>query len=306
MASDTLTPSARRLTKRITAEGFVVLAVAAWWLPARNMPPSIFPSPVGVFGQLAAYVVDPGFWANAGVTALRIAIAVLLSTFIGTVLGLLPRYVRWTGGIVEDVLIPFFTSFPAIAWAILGTVWLGVTSEAIVFIQVLMILPLCLVNVVEGAKAMGDEEIEMGLSFGRSRVAVFWRIELPMLSPFIMAGARLAYGICWKTSLIAELFGARSGLGYMMQVGQEMGQVDAIIAICLAIVIFVIIGEWLIMRPLGRIFDTGNMAGRQVEAAVRPVRPAGDGEQIETGPEFPPRRDIADPVLRPSGRAGAR
>jgi ABC-type nitrate/sulfonate/bicarbonate transport system permease component len=302
MASDTLATPARRLNRRFVAEGFVVVALLGWWLTARNMPPSIFPSPSSVLVQLADYAVDPGFWANAGMTGLRIFLAVVLATFIGTVIGLLPRYVRWTAGIVDDILVPFFTSFPAIVWAILGTVWFGVTPQTIVFIQVLIILPLCLVNVAEGAKSVGDEEIEMGLSFGRSRLAIFWLIELRLLSPFIMAGARLAYGICWKTSLIAELFGARSGLGYMLQVGQDMGQVDSVVAICLAIVIFVIIGEWLIMRPLARLFDTGNMAGREAAGPRRPVAPTGDGEEVESGPEL----RLAEGAVRPGRRAEAR
>lgn len=286
MASDTLAHASGRLNRRFVAEGLVVLALVGWWLTAKGMPAAIFPTPGSVFLQLAEYTVDPDFWANAGMTGLRIALAVVLATFIGTVIGLLPRYVYWAGGIVDDILIPFFTSFPAIVWAILGTIWFGITAQTIVFIQVLIILPLCLVNVAEGAKSVGDEEIEMGLSFGRSRLAIFWFIELRLLSPFIMAGARLAYGICWKTSLIAELFGARSGLGYMMQVGQDMGSVDSILAICLAIVIFVIIGEWLIMRPLARMFDTGSMAGLEAAAPRRPAAPAGSDDEVDASHEL--------------------
>jgi ABC-type nitrate/sulfonate/bicarbonate transport system permease component len=122
-------------------------------------------------------------------------------------------------------------------------------------VQVLIIFPFCLVNVTEGAKEIGQEEVEMGRSFGRRPWAIFWRIELPMLSPFIIAGARISYGVCWKISIIAELFGGRSGLGYMMQWAQDFGSVDSIIAICLAIVFFVMIGDALILRPLSRLFQ---------------------------------------------------
>jgi ABC-type nitrate/sulfonate/bicarbonate transport system permease component len=61
--------------------------------------------------------------------------------------------------------------------------------------------------------------------------------------------------VCWKISIIAELFGGRSGLGYMMQWAQDFGSVDSIIAICLAIVFFVMIGDALILRPLSRLFQ---------------------------------------------------
>ncbi len=156
---------------------------------------------------------------------------------------------------MNDVLVPFFTSFPAIIWAILGTVWFGLTSVAILLVQILIIFPFCLVNVTEGAKDIAQEEVEMGRSFGRRSWPIFWRIELPMLSPFIIAGARISYGVCWKISIIAELFGGRSGLGYLMQWSQDFGSVDSIIAICLAIVFFVIIGDAFILRPLSRLFQ---------------------------------------------------
>jgi NitT/TauT family transport system permease protein len=243
------------LVQRLVAELFVVAAVAAWWLTSIRLPPNVFPSPVKVFWELVRLSTDAEFWGNAAATGSRVVLAVVLSTIIGAALGLLPRYVKWTGGIVDDVLVPFFNAFPAIIWAILGTIWFGLSSTAIMVVQILIIFPFCLVNVTEGAKEIGQEEVEMGRSFGRRSWPIFWRIELPMLSPFIIAGARISYGVCWKISIIAELFGGRSGLGYMMQWAQDFGSVDSIIAICLAIVFFVVIGDVLILRPLSRLFQ---------------------------------------------------
>lgn len=243
------------LAARATTESVVVIALIAWWLTALRFPPTVFPAPQNVFMELARLSVDGAAWTAAAITAARVIAAVLLAFLFGTMLGLLPRYVRWTRGIVDDLLIPFFNSFPAIAWAILGAIWFGITPVSVMIVQTLIIFPFCLVNVSEGAKDLGTEEVEMGLSFGRSRMAVFWRIELPLLSPFIVSGMRIAYGVCWKISLIAELFGSNSGLGYLMQQAQDQGRVDTIIAVCLAIVFFVVLGDALVMRPLSRMFD---------------------------------------------------
>jgi ABC-type nitrate/sulfonate/bicarbonate transport system permease component len=219
--------------KRLTAEIVVICAIAGWWLTSRTLPEAVFPSPFFVAQELFSLLISAQFWLDAGISASRIVAAVVLATLAGTVIGLLPRYVPVSRGIVEDVLVPFFGSFPGLAWAILGTVWFGITPTAILIIQMLIIVPFCMVNVVEGTKEIGFDEVEMARSFGRSRMSIFWRIELPLISPFIMASVRIAYGICWKISLIAELFGARSGLGHMMHTAQELGQVNTIIAICL-------------------------------------------------------------------------
>jgi len=229
--------------QRLVAETFVIAAIAVWWLSSAQFPPNVFPSPIQVFWELVRLGTDAEFWGHAAATGLRVVLAVILATVFGSALGILPRYFPWIGGIVDDVLVPFFTSFPAIVWAILGTVWFGLTGTAILIVQVLIIFPFCLVNVTEGGKEIGREEIEMGRSFGRRPWSIFWRIELPLLAPFIISGARISYGVCWKISLIAELFGGRSGLGYMMQWARDFGSVDSIIAICLAIVFSVWHGE---------------------------------------------------------------
>ncbi|SDR42970.1 sulfonate transport system permease protein [Rhizobiales bacterium GAS113] len=246
---------------RFIADLLVVAVIAAWWLTSLTLPAGVFPGLGSIGRAVIGLAVSAEFWSNAGITASRILAAVLLATVIGSVIGMLPRYLPWTGGIVDDVLVPFFSSFPGIAWAILGTVWFGVTSKAVLIVQILIILPFALVNVAEGAKAIGSEEVEMGRSFSRRRWAIFWRVELPLLSPFIMASVRISYGVCWKISLIAELFGAHSGIGYLMQLSQDLGEIDRIIAICLFVVAFVIIGERLILEPIARIAHKSDSSG---------------------------------------------
>ncbi|SMH32711.1 ABC transporter permease [Mesorhizobium australicum] len=245
----------------LVANGLLVLALAAWWATSSTLPERIFPSIGTIALTLLDFAQDPEFWWNAAVTFSRIVVAIAAATIVGGLIGIMPRYWPSTGGIVDNILVPFFSSFPGLAWAILGTVWFGVTSQAVIIVQFFIVLPFALVNVAEGAKAIGTEEVEMGRSFSRNRLATFWRIELPLLSPFFMSAITISYGVCWKISLIAELFGARSGIGYMMQHAQDVGQTDRILALCIAIVIFVIIGQRFILQPLSRLIVKGESSG---------------------------------------------
>src|SRR5262245_43914751 len=120
-------PAGQVLKARLSAESVIVVGLIAWWLTSMNLPDTVFPSPVNVFIRMSELAVDREFWTNAGVTGGRILAALIIATVCGTAIGLLPRYVPWTRGIVDDVLIPFFTSFPAVAWAILGAVWFGMS-----------------------------------------------------------------------------------------------------------------------------------------------------------------------------------
>ncbi len=270
---------ARWLSTQAVADLLVVLALFAWWLTSRSFPPEIFPSPVAVFKTLLNMPFEPGFLYNAAMSASRVVLAVVIATVLGTAIALLPRYFPWTRMLIEQVIVIVLNSVPGSIWAILGAVWLGLTYHATLVVQVLIIIPFILVNVSEGVRALSSDELEMGRSFGRRPWAILWRIELPLLRPFIIAGARIAYGVCWKVSLVAELFGADSGLGYLMQHAQDFGEVDEIMAICLVIVLFVALGEWLVWAPIIRRFGVVEMD------PARPGRPKHTIEQAAVTPQ---------------------
>lgn len=234
------------LADRVVADTLVVLAVAIWWLTSYTLPEGTLPSPFAIAVELGALLTDPTFLYNAAATAGRVVIAVVLATLIGSGLALLPRYVPWAGGIVDLIVKPVLSSFPSVGWAILGTIWFGVSGFSVLWIQTLILVPFCLINVSEGLKDIDQELIEMGNSFGRRKLPIFFRLVVPMLLPFVFSAARIAYGVGWKISLVAELFGARYGLGTLMLRAQEFGQTQTIMSICLAIVFFFFVGERLV------------------------------------------------------------
>ena len=65
---------------------------------------------------------------------------------------------------------------------------------------------------------------------------------------------RIAYGVAWKIALVAELFGAGSGLGYLMQRAQVSADAALLYAACFAVVLIFFAGEKLVLDPLARAF----------------------------------------------------
>ncbi len=86
----------------------------------------------------------------------------------------------------------------------------------VIFVEVAILIPFCLINVGEGLRQIDRELMEMGRSFTRSRVRILWRVTLPLLVPFLLSALRIAYGIAWKIALVSELLGAPARLGHLM------------------------------------------------------------------------------------------
>jgi len=253
-ASASLAPRRLRLAQHIYAEGLVLVALVGWWAMARTLPPYLFPDIAEVFRAMVQLVGDPAFAIHTAASMSRIVVSIGVAMLIGGALAVLGRYVPALHDFIHQRLKPVLNSFPSLGWALFGSIWFGVSSFAVIFIQVAILLPFTLINISEGLREIGAEEQEMARSFTRARRRVFALVVLPMLYPYLIAALRISYGVAWKISLVSELFGARTGLGYLLMDAQTKGRIDIVLAICLLIVVFYVAGDKLIIEPLSRLY----------------------------------------------------
>ena len=137
----------------------------------------------------------------------------------------------------------------------IAVIWFGASDFSVMFVQVAILTPFCLVNLADGLRELDQEILEMGRSFTRNRIRIFIKITIPMLLPYVIAAIRIAYGVCWKIALVSELFGAESGIGVIMLRAQTTANASMVFASCFAIVIIFMAGEKLIINPLAKLAE---------------------------------------------------
>lgn len=245
---------ARRPASVWLADALVVLAIAAWAWGARSLPEFVLPGPVAVGQRLVALFTDADFLVHTVASTLRVFASVALALAIGGGLALLARAVPVLDGIVSGLVQPFLNAFPSIGWAILAAIWFAPGHGSIVFVQVAILVPFCLINVAEGLRQIDREVLEMATSFTRRRARVLAAVTLPLLAPYVVGSLRIAYGVAWKIALVAELLGSTSGLGFLMLRAQGSADLTTVLAACLAIVVLYYAGERLVLDPLARRF----------------------------------------------------
>ncbi|MBI3453395.1 MAG: ABC transporter permease subunit [Rhodospirillales bacterium] len=242
----------RRVAERLIGEGVVVAALAAWGLFALGLPEFILPGPVAVFETLGRLFLDPGFAVHTLTSAVRVVVSVILALILGGGLAFLADRFPVLETIVHGRIAPVLNSFPSIGWAILAAIWFDVSSFAVIFVQVAILTPFCLINIAQGLREIDRDLVEMGRSFTRRERRVLLKVSLPLLLPYIVAALRIAYGIGWKIAIVSELLGADSGLGYLMLRAQTSADTSLVVATCLAIVFIFALGERLVIDPLAR------------------------------------------------------
>jgi NitT/TauT family transport system permease protein/sulfonate transport system permease protein len=228
------------------------LLVLLWQLAIETGLAGSLPGPVTVAASLWSLLQEKTFLLDLMASGARVALSLGAAMLIGGGLALLPYGAPWLASVVHDTLKPFFNSFPAIAWVLLASIWLGVSNLTVVLVQTAILIPFCLVNISEGVRLLDRELMEMGRSLTKSRGRLLASITLPLLLPYIVSALRSAYGVAWKIALVAELFGARSGLGFAMLRAETASDTAGVLAIYLVIVIVGIAGDRWLIEPLDR------------------------------------------------------
>jgi NitT/TauT family transport system permease protein len=240
--------------ERLIGEGIVLLALIAWWALARGLPEFILPGPVAVARRLVELFVTPEFLWHMFASAWRVLVSIAAALLIGGGLAFLAHGVPWLATVVDERIKPVLNSFPSIGWAILAAIWFEPGDFGVIFVEVAILIPFCLINIAEGLRNIDRELMEMGRSFTRHRVRILWRLTLPLLVPYGLSATRIAYGIAWKIALVAELLGAPTGIGYLMLRAQTAADSATFLATCFAIVLIFVLGERLVIVPLERRF----------------------------------------------------
>lgn len=239
----------------LIANGAIAIALIAWWAGARHLPAFVLPGPLDVLRSAFSFVTDPSIGYHALISFVRVAISVAIAMALALALAIAVRAAPLLDGIVERRILTFLNSFPSVGWAILGVLWFKISTPTVLFIQTAIVLPFCLINALAGFRQIDADLDELGMSLTRSPFRRFFKLTLPLIAPFLIAGIRVAYGICWKIALVSELFGASSGLGYLLMRAQSTSDAAMVFACCFVIVAIYSITDALLLKPLARRFS---------------------------------------------------
>jgi sulfonate transport system permease protein len=176
------------------------------------------------------------------------AVMVAKGFFAGTAVGLAAGFACGISAWFERFLGPTLNvlrQVPPLAWLPLVMLWVGAGDLGkTIIIGKAVFFPVFL-NTLQAIRGTSREHIEVGRVFAYGRLRLLWHIVLPSALPGIFVGLRYGAGISWAVLIIAEMLGARRGLGFILMRAQELLHSDQL---------FVIIA---IIGTVGFIIDTG-------------------------------------------------
>lgn len=196
------------------------LAVRAGFLDAR-----FFPAPSVILNQLFALAASGELWENTWASLRRLFWGFLLGGIPALLLGISMGLSRMLRAIV-DPLISATYPIPksAIMPLLLLIFGLGEGSK-VVMVAIGVFYPV-LINSMAGVLEINKIYLDVGHNFRASRWQMFRTIALPGALPLILSGVKLGVGMGLILIAIAEMIGAKSGLGYMIWNAWEILSVE--------------------------------------------------------------------------------
>jgi len=193
----------------------VVSVLVLWEIFGAKVDPSLFTTPSKVFYAAIDMIGSGELWSYLEPSLVVLAIGLVLAAVIGIVLGLvLARF--WVLDVAFGVYITFLYSLPSVALVPLIVLWAGFDTFAKVLILFLFAFFPMVINTYQGVKNVDRKLIEVGRAFRCTERQLWVNIVLPGALPFIVTGLRLAVGRGLIGMVLADLYTAISGIGYLI------------------------------------------------------------------------------------------
>lgn len=197
------------------ASPFLLLLV--WEALARTgtIDVRFFPAPTSIFATMIALLKSGELWHHTVVSLQRLALGSIIGGGPALVLGIIMGLNRPIRALV-DPLIAATYPVPKSAILPLALLIFGLGEGSKIFMVAIGVFFPVAINATAGVLEINKIYLDVGRTFKAGRWNTFRTIALPGALPFIMTGVRLGIGMGVVLIAIAEMIGAKSGLGYMI------------------------------------------------------------------------------------------
>lgn len=209
--------------------GTVTVAVffVAWEVASRAafVNPVFLSSPSRIAATAAAMIASGELLEHLRVSSLELSLGYLLAAALAVPTGLAAGwYPR-----LRFALAPFVWGLyatPRVAFLPLIILWIGIglwSKVAVVFLGAFF--PIC-ISTMSGVETVERTHLNIARTFRASEMQILRTIVVPTTLPFILTGLRLGVGRALIGIVVAEIYAASAGVGYLIVVAGSTFQTD--------------------------------------------------------------------------------
>ncbi len=181
-------------------------------------------------------IIDQTLLLAVGASLKRLIIGYGLAIIIGVLLGtLIARFSLLSDTIGRAIMA--LQTIPSIAWLPIAILWFGIGDQAIIFVVALGATWTMTLNTESGIRSVDRVYISAAKMMNVKGVKLFTKVMLPAAIPQMITGMRMAWAFAWRALLAGELIGSGTGLGQVLMLGRNLGDMSLVLAVIIIIAI---------------------------------------------------------------------
>jgi NitT/TauT family transport system permease protein len=213
----------------------------------------ILPSPQQVYqalvNQYQQGILMTAAWNSLSRGVQGFVFAILIAIPIGLALGLSKS--------VRVVLKPITTGLqqlPSVAWVPAAIIWFGLSNATIYAVILLGAVPSIANGLASGIEQIPSQYLKVGRVLGATRIQQIRLIVLPASFPGFLAGLEQGWAFAWRSLMAAELIAVSpalgTGLGQLLDVGRQLGDMSLVLGAIFSIMLVGIFVEKVFFSPI--------------------------------------------------------
>lgn len=210
--------------------------------------PRTMPAPWLVAVRIWQIAATGELWLHGGMTLFRVLASFALAMSVGVMLGLWMGRSRGADHWLNPPLV-IALNLPALVIIVLAYIWIGLNEVAAVAAVALNKIPLVVVMIREGTRALRPDLDDMARAFHMSALDRLRHVVLPQLAPHVASAARAGISLIWKIVLVVEFLGRSNGVGFKIHLLFSNFDVTGVLAWALAFVAVMLSIDVFVLRP---------------------------------------------------------
>jgi NitT/TauT family transport system permease protein len=229
----------------------LAVVIVAWTLLSRRYGAYVLPAPWSIVTGFVEIVRTGEIWKHTAASLYRIVVGFGLAVLVSLVMGLGAFVSASVRGVVHDVL-AILNSTSVFVWIVISLIWFGLSNWAPIFTTFMITLPAVASNLVEGVASVDRRLLEMGDVYRLGGREKFVAIVMPSTLPYLVAGMKVGFGLALKVSVVAEIFGVTSGIGYIMNYSREILATRMVFVWALVMILVMVATDKLVFDTINR------------------------------------------------------
>ena len=225
--------------------------LAVWSLLSWRYGAYVLPSPRAVVVGLVEIVRSGEIWKHTAASLSRIVVGFGAAVVVSVLMALGAFVSRAIRTVVQDAL-AVLNSTSVFVWIVISLIWFGLSNWAPIFTTFMITLPVVASNLVEGVASVDRRLLEMGDVYRLSAAEKFTAIVIPSTVPYLIAGMKVGFGLALKVSVVAEIFGVTTGIGYVMNYSREILATQMVFVWALVMILIMMATDKLVFDAASR------------------------------------------------------